>query len=393
MDVTIPPIPASYDAYRAGLQAFIAAHLPTLAAPPRPGARMPGTEADLGLLRGWVAALHDAGYVLERYLESPPDPYEQRVLEEELAATGVPYVLGNPLVSGALRFFGSPEQRATYLSPMARGDHIWTQLFSEPGAGSDLTSLQTRAVLDGDTYVVDGQKVWSTWAEFADYGYLLARTGPEPGPKGITAFVLDMRTDGIETRPLREMTGTADFSEVFLTEVRVPAANVIGAPGDGWKVANTSLAAERGGVGDLGSREVIDGLVDLARSKRHGGGVAIDDGAVRQAIAGLAVRSRIQGALGHEVLTRSLRGETSITDAPVMKVWASQLNLDAVEYGLALQGARSALAETDPLVVDGGRWQDAFLYARALTIAGGSNEIMRNLIAERGLGLPREPRG
>ena len=166
----------------------------------------------------------------------------------------------------------------------------------------------------------------------------------------------------------------------------MPAANVIGAPGEGWKVANTSLAAERGGVGDLGSREVIAGLIDLA-------GARLADGAVRQDIARLAVRSRIQGALGSTVLTRALRGETTITDAPMMKVWASQLNLDAVEYGLALQGARSALAETDPLVVEGGLWQDSFLYARALTIAGGSNEIMRNLIAERGLALPREPRG
>jgi alkylation response protein AidB-like acyl-CoA dehydrogenase len=393
MDVTIPPIPSTYDEYRTRLRAFIAEHVPTLGMTPRPGARMPESVEDLELLRSWVAALHDAGYVLDRYVEAPGDPYEQRILEEELNATGVPYLLGNPLVSGALKFFGSPAQRDAHLRPMSRGDHIWTQLFSEPNAGSDLTSLQTRAVLDGDTYVVDGQKVWSTWAGFADYGYLLARTEPDPGPKGITAFILDMRSPGVETRPLREMTGTADFSEVFLTEVRVPAANVIGAPGEGWKVANTSLAAERGGVGDLASRELVDGLIGLARAKRHGAATAIDDGAVRQAIAGLAVRARIQTALGHKVLTRALKGEITATDAPVMKVWASQLNLEAVEYGLSLQGARSALAETDPHVVDGGKWQDAFLYARALTIAGGSNEVMRNLIAERGLGLPREPRG
>jgi alkylation response protein AidB-like acyl-CoA dehydrogenase len=393
MDITIPPIPASYDRYREQLRAFVAEHRPQLDVTPRPGARMPESEADLERLRSWVAALHDAGYVLDRYREVPSDPFEQRILEEELTATGVPYLLGNPLVAGALKFYGTPEQRSTYLPPMARGDHIWTQLFSEPDAGSDLTSLQTRAVRDGDTYVVDGQKVWSTWAGFADYGYLLARTEPEPGPKGITAFVLDMRSDGVETRPLREMTGTADFSEVFLTEVRVPAANAIGAPGEGWKVANASLATERGGVGDLGSRETIQGLVRLARAKRQRGGTAIDDGAVRQDIASLAARSRIQTALGHRVLTRAMQNETTIWDAPLMKVWASQLNLDAAEYGLALQGARSALAEHDPLVVDGGQWQDSFLYARALTIAGGSNEVMRNLIAERGLGLPREPRG
>ena len=393
MDVTVPGIPADYDTYRTELRRFIADHVPDLGWTPKTGARMPESAEDLGVLRRWVAALHDAGYSLARFSEAPVDPFEQRILETELAATGVPYLLGNPLVTGALKTFGTPEQRAAYLPPMARGDHIWTQLFSEPGAGSDLTSLRTRARLDGDEYVVDGQKVWSTWAGFADYGYLLARSEPDPGPAGITAFVLDMRSPGVDIRPLREMTGTADFSEVFFDGVRVPVANVIGAPGEGWKVANASLAAERGGVGELTSDGVIARLVGLAREHRRSGRPAMEDGAVRQAIAALVARSRVQRALGYGVATRALRGATTVWDAPVMKVWASELNLDAVEYGLALQGPRSALVEGDPLVVDGGRWQDDFLYARALTIAAGSNEIMRNVIAERGLGLPHEPRG
>jgi alkylation response protein AidB-like acyl-CoA dehydrogenase len=172
----------------------------------------------------------------------------------------------------------------------------------------------------------------------------------------------------------------------------VPAANVIGAPGEGWKIANASLAVERGGVGTLGSGDVMQGLVRLARTRTRGGRPLIDDDAVRQKIAAFACRSRIQRYLGHRVMTKALRGDTAVWDAPMMKIWVSELNLEAVEYGLSLQGPRSARVEGDPDVVEGGQWQDSFLYARAWTIAGGSNEIMRNLIAERGLELPREPR-
>ena len=151
---------------------------------------------------------------------------------------------------------------------MARGDHIWTQLFSEPDAGSDLTSLQTRAQRDGDDYVVVGQKVWSTWAQWSDYGYLLARTEPVDGPAGISAFILDMRSPGVDVRPLREMTGTTDFNEVFFDEVRIPAANMIGGPGEGWRVAGASLAEERSGVGGGGGgADPVHRLVDVAR--RH----------------------------------------------------------------------------------------------------------------------------
>lgn len=393
MDVSIPGIPPQYDAYRRQLRSFIAANLPTIDRPPRVGARMPESRAELELLRGWVARLFDAGYVLARFRVDESDPFEQRILEEELAATGIPHILGNVLVSGALKLFGTDDQRARFLGPMARGDEIWTQLFSEPDAGSDLSSLKTRATLDGDVYVVQGQKVWSTWAGYADYGYLLARTEPEPGPKGITALILDLRSEGVQTRPLREMTGTADFSEVFLDSVQVPASNRIGAPGEGWKVANASLAAERGGVADMISEKMIQGLVRLAMTNGQGDRHLIDDSAVRQQIASFAVRAHIQQCLGYRVATHALAGEMSPTDAPLLKVWASELNLECVEYALSLQGARSILDERDPQVLEEGTWQDQFLYARALTIAGGSSEIMRNMIAERGLGLPRETRG
>jgi alkylation response protein AidB-like acyl-CoA dehydrogenase len=392
MDVIVPPIPESYDAYRAALRTLLADKKPRLEWKQRTGVRVPDLAADVERLRGYTRTIHDAGYVSDRFRTERGDPFEQRILEQELIGAGVPGVLGNPLVAGALKHFGTDEQRATYFPPMARGDHIWTQLFSEPDAGSDLTSLQTRGVREGDTYVVSGQKVWSTWAQWADYGYLLARTEPVQGAGGITAFILDMRSSGVEVRPLREMTGTTDFNEVFFDDVRIPAANVIGAPGEGWKVAGASLVEERSGVGGGGGGgDPVHRLIRLAHHRD--GRTIVEDKAERQHLGQLIARSRIQRHLGQRMATKAARGQISAADAPISKIWFSELNLEVAETALALLGARSMLVEGDELSEDDGRWQDSFLYARAWTIAGGTNEIMRNMIAERGLGLPREPKG
>jgi alkylation response protein AidB-like acyl-CoA dehydrogenase len=247
-------------------------------------------------------------------------------------------------------------------------------------------------VLDGDAFVISGQKVWSTWAQWSDYGYLLARTEPTPGPAGITAFALDMRLPGVEVRPLREITGTTDFNEVFLDNVRVPVSDVIGTPGDGWRVTNASLAMERGGIGGRGGRTSSE-LVETARAHQRRGRPALEADEVRQDLGRFIARERIQSALSYKVSTRVAKGSPSVTDGPIGKIWFGELNLEMCEYALGLQGPRSALAEGDEAAYLDGSWQDRFLYARAWTIAGGSNEIMRNLIAERGLGLPREPRG
>jgi alkylation response protein AidB-like acyl-CoA dehydrogenase len=393
MDVKVPGVPSAYDDYRTKLQAFIADHKPELGWKPGAGLRVPEDPKDVDTLRQWVRALHDAGYVVPVHGLGTSDPFEARILTEELGRTGIPFILGNPLVATAIAQFGTDEQRATYLPNIANGAHIWTQLFSEPDAGSDLTSLKTRATLDGDHYVVSGQKVWSTWAQFSDFGYLLARSEPAPGPAGITAFIVDMHSPGVSTRPLREITGTTDFNEVFLDEVTIPTANVIGTPGEGWKIAAASLAQERGGVGSGGSGDSIVSLIRLARESTRRGRAAIHDHAVRQDIGRFATRARIQRALGYAVATKAAAGQLTAADAPITKIWFSELNLELSEYAMSLQGPGGALVEGEPLAYDNGRWQDSFLYARAWTIAGGSNEIMRNLIAERGLGLPREPRG
>ena len=198
----------------------------------------------------------------------------------------------------------------------------------------------------------------------------------------------------MDVRPLREMTGDADFNEVFFDEVRIPAANMIGGPGEGWRVAGASLAEERSGVGGGGGGGVdpVLRLVDLARRHTRGGRPAIDDGAVRQQIGAFAARGAYSASPRSTCGHQGGRGRDTPADAPLSKIWFSELNLEMAEAALALQGARSMASEGDELCFEDGRWQDAFLYARAWTIAGGSNEIMRNLIAEHGLGLPREPR-
>jgi alkylation response protein AidB-like acyl-CoA dehydrogenase len=393
MDVTIPSIPESYASYRDELQKFIADHRPILQWKPGVGLRVPEHASDVAALRTWVKNLHDAGYLTPRHLDSTLDEFQTRIVTDELRASGLPSVLGNPLVAGAIKLFGTDEQKSTYLPKIANAEHIWTQLFSEPDAGSDLASLKTRGIRDGDDYIVSGQKVWSTWAQFSDFGYLLVRTEQAAGPAGISAFILDMNSAGVTTRPLREITGTTDFNEVFLDEVRIPAANMIGAPGEGWKVTNTSLAQERGGVGASGADSDLVRLVGQAATLKRGNQTLINDSSVRQDLARFATRSIIQKALGYTVATRAATNTSTPADAPVTKIWFSELNLEMAEYAMALQGPSGGLVANDPLAVDDGHWQDSFLYARAWTIAGGSNEIMRNLIAERGLGLPREPRG
>jgi alkylation response protein AidB-like acyl-CoA dehydrogenase len=223
---------------------------------------------------------------------------------------------------------------------------------------------------------------------------LLARTDPDaPKHRGITAFALDMRVAGVDVRPLREITGSADFNEVFLDGARVPAANVLGSVNDGWRVAMSSLAHERHGVGATGIElyRMLAELVDVAAATPRGAGTALDDDTVRQTLGRLYADTRVNTLLNGYTQSRMLTGKDDPADAPSNKVFFSELNLAMAEYALQLQGTESMLVEPDPAAVAGGWWQDAFLYARAYTIAGGANEVLRNVIAERGLGLPREP--
>ena len=366
------------------------------------GVRSPETE-EIPLYRQWMADLFEAGYLganwpVEWGGRPNRDPLEDFVVEEELARMNAPPTVGQfGLAAGALIDFGTPEQQAKYLPSIRSAEHLWCQLFSEPSAGSDLASLATKATWmeDEQTWIVDGQKVWNTNAEVSEFGYLLARTDPDaPKHGGISAFVVDMKAPGIEVRPLREMTGTTDFSEVFFNGVRVPAENMIGQPGEGWKVATQSLVYERAGLAKNAAmvERALGDLVALAKRSRRNGRPATEDAAVRQELAKFRVRLRALGWGRYTTLTDTLRGEFHVETAPIGKIQFSELNLDIATFALELLGSEGLLVEGDPASEEAGRWQDEFLYARAYTIAGGANEIMRNMISERGLQMPRDPK-
>ncbi|MCI3274480.1 acyl-CoA dehydrogenase family protein [Streptomyces cylindrosporus] len=386
------------EAFRGKVRAFVAQHAPGVKA--HSGVRAPD-PALMPAIREWTAKLFEAGFLgIDWPVEygGRPDahPLEPSVVAEEIArARTWPPVGAASLASAAVIDFGTDEQRARFLPRIRSCEDVWCQLFSEPEAGSDLAALRTRARVEGEgedaVFVVDGQKVWTTNGQHADMGYLLARTDPDaPKHKGITAFALDMRSPGIEVRPLREITGTTDFNEVFLDGVRVPAANVIGAVNDGWRVAMSSLGRERSGVAARGAElsAVLDDLVRLAERTP----AAFEDSATRQRIGELAARVQVNAALIGLAQSRMLHGTEGPADALLGKIFFSELNHDLADFGLRLQGTDGLLTEDDPAAVADGWWQDAHLYSRAFTIAGGANEVLRTQVAERGLGLPREPR-
>ncbi|MGW1716528.1 acyl-CoA dehydrogenase family protein [Streptomyces sp. NPDC002156] len=380
------------EAFRRKVRAFVAEHAPGVKT--HSGVRAP-EPALMPAIREWTAKLYGAGFLgIDWPAEygGRPDahPLEPFVVAEEIArARTWPPVGAASLASGALLVFGTDDQRARFLPRIRACVDVWCQLFSEPEAGSDLASLRTRARLEGEgddaVFVVDGQKVWTTNGQHADMGYLLARTdGDAPKHKGITAFALDMRSPGVEIRPLREITGTTDFNEVFLDGVRIPAANVIGRVNDGWRVAMSSLGRERSGVAARGAElfAVLDDLVRLA-------GGSLEDSATRQAVGELAARVQVNAAMISMAQSRMLHGAEEPADALLGKIFFSELNHDLADFGVRLQGTEGLLVEGDAGVLAGGWWQDAHLYSRAFTIAGGANEVLRTQVAERGLGLPR----
>ncbi|MGB8391506.1 acyl-CoA dehydrogenase family protein [Mycobacterium sp.] len=383
-------------AFRAEVRQFIATYAPAI--PPRAGVRSAEDAHENELLNQWAARLYQAGYAGADW----PTEYGGRdgwttehgvVVGEELAraqAPGLPS--GNVLAAQALIAYGTDEQRSRHLPAIRAGQQKWCQLFSEPGAGSDLAALRTKAVPDGDVYRVNGQKVWTTDGHWAQFGYLLARTDAEaPKHQGISAFICDMSTPGVTVRPLREITGTSDFNEVFLDDVEIPAANMIGKPGQGWAIANSTLAHERSNVGAIvvKLRLALEALTDLARRVTVDGRRALDSDRVRDQIGMFTAQVDALSALTYANITRWTRGTERRHDAAMAKLMFSELNLAIATFAIDLAGEDGVLVGGDPQVLDGGRWQDEWLYARAFTIAGGSSEIMRNLIAERGLGLPR----
>ena len=344
--------------------------------------------------RDWTARLYDAG------LAAPNWPIEagglglttsQQILYSDLMrGAGAPsHPSPNSWVVGpAIVEYGTPEQIERFIRPLMRADELWCQGFSEPEAGSDLPSLRTRAVRDGDVYRVSGQKIWTTKAVDSDWMFALVRTGPPgSGRSGITYLLLPMTSPGITVRPLRDIGGGSHFAEVFLDNVEVPVANRLGDENDGWKVTRTTLGHERGTafvVNQMRYRRTVEELLALT----HASG-ALDDPLLREEVAKILVQVRVLIANGSRMLSRVLAGEDPGPVSSANRLFASEFEQRLNVLGLRLSGDAAVLASTDPASFDRGRWSYGYLMSRATTIGAGTAEIQRNTIAERVLGLPR----
>jgi len=356
--------------------------------------------------RTWFRILRDGGFIAPHW----PKEWggaglsfaEQIVLYEELARSGAPrlviYFISLHHTPATLLEWGTPEQRRRHLPAILTGDEIWCQGFSEPNAGSDLASLRTRAERRGSSFIVNGQKTWSSHAHLARYCLLLARTDPQaPKHKGISYFILDLESPGVTRRPIKMLTGGAHFNEIFLDDVEIPVENLVGAEGQGWAVAQSTLASERG----LSALEFAERmrhsfrmLLEDAQAPGFSGGRLIDDDEIRRRLVDIHTRIETLRVLINGMLTVAMRGQGSGTEPSIIKVYHSELLRDftglAVEMGgVGAQYVRSALMGGG---YETGYWMHDHLYSWACTIAGGSNEIQRNIIAEKGLGLPREPK-
>src|SRR5581483_1925558 len=293
-------------------------------------------------------------------------------------------------VGPTLMHFGTDEQRRQFLPGILSADEIWCQLYSEPGAGSDLAALRTRAELDGDDWVVNGQKVWTSYAQHARWAILLARTDPTAAKhRGISYFIVDMHSPGIDVRPLRQLNGASEFNEVFLENVRVPRTQLIGKPNEGWRLTQVTLAHERGTNYAIKEQVLARiGVDDLIAQLRERGRTR--DAAVRQRIARLYLETEIMRFMNLEMLTRLGRGETPGAETSIVKTFWADLSQAIGDFGIELLGSHGLLLRGSPHAVAGGRFAQHLLFSRAATIAGGTNEIQRNIIAQRMLGLPRD---
>jgi len=360
-----------------------------------------GDPRRLAQAKAWQRKVHEAGYLAlawpTEYGGQGADVMRQTIVNEEMVrarAPGLIGLMGVQMVGPTLIQHGTEAQRRRHLPKILTAEEIWCQGYSEPGAGSDLASLRTRAERDGDDFVVNGQKVWTSNAQFADWMFCLVRTDPEARKHaGISYLLIDMKSPGITVRPLVQMTGDAGFNEVFFEDVRVPQANLVGGLNNGWQVANATLAHERNMLGaTTRTQQTFQSLVRLARTHGRGGRPASADPVVRQQLADLAIRVETMKLEAYRQLTDTLRGRPSGIAASLNKLVTTELNHDLARTALDILGSYGPLGRRDARVRDRGVWPLDYMFSLGLIIGGGTSQIQKNIIAERGLGLPREVR-
>ena len=317
---------------------------------------------------------------------------QQLVFNEEMASAEAPANdLGSDRVGPTILLYGTEEQKQRFLPPIIRGEAVWCQGFSEPGAGSDLASLQTRAVLDGDSFVINGSKIWTSLAHFAQYMILLARTDPEaPKHRGISYFLVDMKTPGIDIRPLTDMLGRHTFNQVFFQDVRIPRDALLGEMNRGWYVATATLDFERSGIQRvIGSMRTYGEIVDYARDLVASGRLRPGYRGVRNRLAELKIEFEVGRMLSYRVAWLQSQNQVPNYEASVSKMYGSELAQRLASAGMELLGLGGQLAPGSPHAALRGKVEALYLSAAALTVAAGTSEINRGIIATRGLGLPR----
>ena len=381
--------------FRDDLRAWLAANLER---PWRDHLRESGATEDrlVEVRRAWQRKLHEAGYL---GLDWPREwggrgltAVEKTIFEEESARADAPPIvnfLGIGLLGPALIHHGTEEQRRRYLPPMLSGEEVWCQGFSEPGAGSDLASLKTAARLEGDDFVVNGQKVWTTFGPWADWIFVLARTDSKDRYGGISFLLMKLDTPGVTVRPLRQITGESEFGEVFFEEARVPRANIVGKVGEGWKIAMTVLAYERGAMALAYSARYSRDLAALAAACRE---IGRTGPAVRDKLGRLVVENEVLRANGLRMLAEIAGGKIPGPEASLEKLYWSEFDQRFREAALDLLGPGGQLLRGSDLSRPEVDWSREFLWSRAETIFSGSSEVQRNILAKRALALPEGPR-
>jgi len=327
-----------------------------------------------------------------------PDMLKSHIMAEEFARSHVPAGIvgqGISMLVPTLMELGTEEQKQLYIKPTLTGEMVWCQGYSEPNSGSDLASVRTRAHIEGDEYVINGQKIWTSTAQHADMMFCLVRTEPDaPKHRGISYLLIPMDTPGLEVRPLMTMTGTSTFNEVFFTEVRIPRTNIVGTPGEGWKVANATLTHERGMLGDPDAAlKRLNQIVELMRTEAIDGYQLMDNPVYRDRLVKLQAEVYAMRMHGLRLMTQRLRGERGGIERLIVKLQGCELNHQLAALAVDIMGEFGLLyGEGTPYLRERGSWQFKYMFDLGLIIGGGTAQIQKNIIAERGLDMPREPK-
>lgn len=383
-----------YAAFREEVRAFLESHRD----------RAPRTREVISeAAKAWQRLLIEHGYAARTIPReyggygAKPDILESRIIAEEFSRAGLSPGIGGQGIGflvPTLLEMGREDQKRRFIPPTVRGDMLWCQGYSEPNAGSDLASLQTSAVLDGNEWVVNGQKIWTSTAQHADWMFCLVRTDPTaPKHRGISFLLFSMDTPGIEVRPLKTMTGDETFNEVFFTDVRVPKDQIVGAPGDGWAVANRLLGYERDSLADPDAMLTrLNALVKLMKTETVDGRRLIDDPVFRDRLM------RIQGAVmalrynDLRLLSARVNGQVLPLPTMIVKLNGTELRHELERLAIDALGELGLLYEDSPYLRADGSWQYMYMFYLGLIIGGGTSQIQKNIISERGLGMPREPK-